>query len=157
MITVKLHPNSIISIKNACYCTIDLKDFYLNTPMDRPEYMCMKISNLPLDFVKAYNLIDLATNDGTIYAKIQKGMYGLLQAGILVQNLLENASTHTATIKAMSHQAFRNMTGGLSHSLSVSTTLASSMSGRSMPTILQRFSRNTTNVPLTGIETNTLA
>jgi hypothetical protein len=51
--------------------------------------MCIEISNLPPNFVKAYNLIDLATNDGTIYIKIQKGMYGFLQAGILAQNLLE--------------------------------------------------------------------
>jgi hypothetical protein len=34
MITVKLHLNSVISTKNACYCTINLKDFYLNTPME---------------------------------------------------------------------------------------------------------------------------
>jgi hypothetical protein len=34
MITVKLHLYSVISTKNACYCTINLKDFYLNTPMD---------------------------------------------------------------------------------------------------------------------------
>ncbi len=34
MITVKLHLNSVVSTKNACYCTIDLMDFYLNTPMD---------------------------------------------------------------------------------------------------------------------------
>ncbi len=34
MITVKLHLNSIILTKNACYCTINLKDFYLNTPME---------------------------------------------------------------------------------------------------------------------------
>ncbi len=89
MITVKLHLNSVISTKNARNCTIDLKDFYLNTPMDRPEYMRMKISDLPPNFIKAYNLINLATNDGTIYIKIQKGMYGLPQAGILTQNLLE--------------------------------------------------------------------
>jgi hypothetical protein len=88
MITIKLHLNSIISTKNACYCTIDLKDFYLSTPMDRPEYMRMKISNLPPNFVKAYNVIDLATNNGTIYIKIQKGVYDLPQAGILAQNLL---------------------------------------------------------------------
>jgi hypothetical protein len=89
MITVKLHLNSVISTKNACYCTIGLKDFYLNTPMDQPEYMRMKISDLPPNFVKAYNLNDLATNNSTIYIKIQKGMYGLPQAGILAQNLLE--------------------------------------------------------------------
>ena len=89
MITVKLYLNSIISTKNACFFTIVLKDFYFNTPMDRPEYMHTKISNLPPDFVKSYKLNDLATNDGTIYVKIQKGMYGLPQAGILVQNLLK--------------------------------------------------------------------
>ncbi len=53
MITAKLHLNSVVSTKNACYCTFKLKDFYLNTPMDQPEYMRMKISNLPPDFVKS--------------------------------------------------------------------------------------------------------
>jgi hypothetical protein len=99
--------------------------------------MHMKISNLPPNFIKAYTLIDLAANNGTIYIKIQKGMYGLLQSGILAQNLLENASTNTATIKAMSHRASGNMTGGLSCSLSVLTTLASSTVGGSTPTILR--------------------
>jgi hypothetical protein len=51
MITVKLHLNSIISTKLARYCTIDLKDFYLNTPIDQLEYMRMKISDLPPNFV----------------------------------------------------------------------------------------------------------
>jgi hypothetical protein len=51
--------------------------------------MHMKISDLPPDFVKSYNLNDLATNDGTIYVKLQKGMYGLPQAGILAQNLIK--------------------------------------------------------------------
>jgi hypothetical protein len=89
MITVKLHFNSVISTKNACYCTINLKEFYLNTPMDQVEYMRMMISNLPTKFVKVYNLNDLSTNNGTIYVKIQKGMHGLPQGGILVQNLLK--------------------------------------------------------------------
>ncbi len=43
MVTVKLHLNSVISTKGARYCTIDLKDFYLMTPMTCPEYMHMKI------------------------------------------------------------------------------------------------------------------
>ncbi len=89
MITVKLHLNSIISTKNACDCTIDVKDFYLNTPMDQPEVMRIKLSNLTPNFVKFYNLTNLANNDGTIYVKIQKGMYQLPQGGILAQNLLK--------------------------------------------------------------------
>eukprot|EP00804_Cyclotella_cryptica_P002892 CCRYP_009398-RA/>CCRYP_009398-RA protein AED:0.47 eAED:0.47 QI:0/-1/0/1/-1/1/1/0/79 len=39
MITVKILLNSIISTVNAKFMTIDIKDFYLNTPMERPEYM----------------------------------------------------------------------------------------------------------------------
>jgi len=37
MVTIKLHLNSVISTKGARYCTIDLKDIYLMTPMTRPE------------------------------------------------------------------------------------------------------------------------
>jgi hypothetical protein len=50
MVTVKIHLNSVISTKGACYCTIDLKDFYLNTPMARPEFMRMKLADLPKEF-----------------------------------------------------------------------------------------------------------
>jgi hypothetical protein len=34
MITVKMHLNSVILTKGVQYCTFDLKDFYLNTPME---------------------------------------------------------------------------------------------------------------------------
>ncbi len=73
MVTVKLHLNSVILTKGARYCTIDLKDFYLMTPMARPEYMCMKIKDLPKDFVIMYNLANKATSDGFFYSKIKKG------------------------------------------------------------------------------------
>ncbi len=85
MVTVKLHLNSVISTKGAHYCTIDLKDFYLMTPMTCPEYMRKKIKDLPEEFVTMYNLTDKATSDDFVYIKIQKGMYGLPQAGILVK------------------------------------------------------------------------
>ncbi len=89
MVTVKLHLNSVISTKCARYCTIDLKDFYLMTPMTRPEYMRMKIKDLPEEFVTMYNLTNKSTADGFVYIKIQKRMYGLPKAGILAQKLLE--------------------------------------------------------------------
>jgi hypothetical protein len=34
LLTVKILLNSIISMPNAKFMTIDIKDFYLNTPMD---------------------------------------------------------------------------------------------------------------------------
>ena len=38
LLTVKLLLNSIISTPNAKFMTLDLKDFYLMTPMKRYEY-----------------------------------------------------------------------------------------------------------------------
>jgi hypothetical protein len=57
--------------------------------MERPEYMRLKLSDLPHDFVDMYNLTKIAQDNDNIYIKIQKGMYGLPQAGILAQQLLE--------------------------------------------------------------------
>ena len=57
--------------------------------MARPEYMRMKLKDIPPKFVKIYDLEKIAAPDGTIYIKIQMGMYGLPQACILTQNLLK--------------------------------------------------------------------
>ena len=70
MVTAKLHLNSVISAKGARYCTIDLKDFYLNTPMARPKYMRMKLKDIPPKFVKLYDQKRIAAPNGTVYIKI---------------------------------------------------------------------------------------
>ena len=36
---------------------MDLKDFYLNTPMDIPEFIHMKLDIFPEDVIKEYNLM----------------------------------------------------------------------------------------------------
>ena len=51
-----------------------MKDFYLNTPMERPEYMRMKLKDLPQEFVNLYKLTKIAEDDGNVYFRIQKGM-----------------------------------------------------------------------------------
>ena len=89
MMMVKMHLNRIISTKGAQYCTIDLKDFYLNTQMERPEYMQMKLRDLPQEFVDMYDLTKKVEDNGNLSIKIQKGIYGLPQAGILAQQQLE--------------------------------------------------------------------
>ena len=89
MLTTKILLNSVISTKGAQFMTIDIKDFYLNTPMVRPEYMRLKLSDIPDNIITLYNLDKLVTTDGYVYVLIQKGMYGLPQAGIIAQQLLE--------------------------------------------------------------------
>ncbi len=89
LLTIKLLLNSIISTPNEKFMTMDIKDFYLNTPMARYEYMRLRIVDMPEDVIAHYKLTDIATHDGYIYCKIQKGMYGLAQAGIIAQQLLK--------------------------------------------------------------------
>jgi hypothetical protein len=68
---------------------IDLANFYLNTPMPNPEYMCLRLDIIPNKIIIAYKLLDIVTPDGWVYIEIRKVMYGLPQAGILANQLLE--------------------------------------------------------------------
>ena len=65
--------------------------FYLNKPMVCPEYMWLKVSDIPAHIIALYKLDKLTTTDGYVYVLIQKGMYSLPQAGIIVQNNLRHA------------------------------------------------------------------
>jgi hypothetical protein len=86
---LKLLLNSVLSWKGARFSSINLKNFYLDTPMPEPKYICIKISDIPDKFIKEYKLIGL-DHDGWIYFKICQGCYGLLQADILANNLLHS-------------------------------------------------------------------
>jgi hypothetical protein len=68
---------------------LDSKDFYLNTLMKRNKYMHLKISDIPEEIIQEYKLHELVMEVGYIYCEIRKGIYGLLQAGITAQELLQ--------------------------------------------------------------------
>jgi hypothetical protein len=84
--TSKILINSVISTLGAKFLVIDIKNFYLNTPLGRFEYMVINLSSLPQETIDKYDLIELA-QDGKVYIEIQKGMYGLPQQGILANEL----------------------------------------------------------------------
>jgi hypothetical protein len=67
LLTVKILINSTVSTPNAKYMTMDIKNFYLNTPMAWYKYMQLRIANIPDNVIKHYNLTSLATPDGYIY------------------------------------------------------------------------------------------
>ncbi len=48
---VKLLINSVLSQRNARLATMDLKNFYLNTPLNQPEYVRIKLADIPLEFI----------------------------------------------------------------------------------------------------------
>ena len=57
--------------------------------MARYKYLRLKLSKLPEDEIEQYGLKDKTTIEGYIYVYIRKIMYGLPQAGLLAQDLLE--------------------------------------------------------------------
>jgi hypothetical protein len=67
---------------------MDIKNYYLGTPLPRFEYMKMLLSRFPEEIIQKYNLNDLAV-DGWVYIEIRKGMYGLKQAELLANQLLQ--------------------------------------------------------------------
>ncbi len=81
--------NNFLSQKNACFSSVDLKNFYLDMPTPEPEYVCIKILDIPQEFIDKYKLTGLDC-DGWIYFKICQGCCELPQAGTLANNLLQS-------------------------------------------------------------------
>jgi len=76
LLTVKLLlKNNIISTANAKIMTIDIKYFYLMTPMKRYEYFRMKIDLFPQDIIEEFNLMDKVDHDGNVFCEVCHGMY----------------------------------------------------------------------------------
>jgi hypothetical protein len=67
---------------------MDIKNYYLGTLLSRFEYMKMLLSRFPEEIIQKYNLNALAV-DGWVYIEIRKGVYGLKQAGLLANQLLQ--------------------------------------------------------------------
>jgi hypothetical protein len=91
--TFKIIINSTLSTEDAAMMMMDVKNYYLSTPLPRFEYMRMLLSRFPEEIVQRYNLNALSI-DGWVYIEIRKGMYGLKQAGLLANQLLQ---THLAS------------------------------------------------------------
>ncbi len=78
--------NSVLA-DDANFMTTDITDYYLGTPLLRPEYIRIARKQLSATICSEYSLDDVCT-DGYVYFEIVKGMYGLPQAGLLAQKRL---------------------------------------------------------------------
>ena len=53
---VKLLLNSVVSKNGAKLFTHDIKNFYINTPVERFEYMRLKMEDIPENVMEKYEL-----------------------------------------------------------------------------------------------------
>ena len=89
MLVVEILFNSVISTCGAQFMTIDISNFYLLTPFKQPEYIRVKIDDLPDEIINKYKLRKKINKTGMLYIEVTKGMCGLPQAGLLTNELLE--------------------------------------------------------------------
>ena len=61
----KLVFNSVLSRPGAKFTTFDICNYYLQTPLGRPEYVRVRLSDIPDEFVQEYYLLAYA-RDGWI-------------------------------------------------------------------------------------------
>ena len=99
MLVTKFLLNSVISTRGAKFMTMDISDFYLNTPMRRPEYIRLNMRHIPKEIIDEYNLCNIADPDGSIHIEAQRGMYGLPHAGLIANELPEKRLNQAGHIK----------------------------------------------------------
>jgi hypothetical protein len=89
MLVAKMLFNSVISTKGACFMTMDISNFYLMTPLHRPKFIHVKLSNILNEVIEEYKLREKATKNSSVYIKAKRGLYGLPQSGLLANELLK--------------------------------------------------------------------
>ena len=89
MLVAKILFNSVVSTRNAKFMTMDISNFYLMTPLKRPEYICISIKDIPDEIINKYKLRNIVDDKVSIHIQANRGMYGLPQAGLLANELLE--------------------------------------------------------------------
>ena len=65
---------NVLSRRGAKFACFDLEIFYLDTPMKDPEYVRVRITDLPQEFIDVYGLDEYA-HKGWVYFEIVKAYY----------------------------------------------------------------------------------
>ena len=52
MTTTNILLNSVVSTPSTKFMTLDIKDFYYDTKLDRYEYMCMALADIPSEIIE---------------------------------------------------------------------------------------------------------
>ena len=86
--TAKCVFNSVVSTTGSRYLLADIKHFYLNNILPDPEFIWIPLKIIPQEIIDTYDLKALVDDQGWIYMRIEKGMYGLKQAGIITNQEL---------------------------------------------------------------------
>ena len=116
--TIRLLLNAIVSEK-ASYMCIDIKDYYLGTPLLDPEYMTISVKHIPASTQFKYGIQQLASN-GSVVMRLGSTIYGLTSAGRLSQDrLIAHLAQHGYNQAAHTPCLFTHSSNGIAFALVV--------------------------------------
>ena len=78
----------MLSTEGANYMCLDIKNFYLTAALDCYEDMKIPLALFP-EWIKAQYNLDTHARDGFVFLEIRRVVWGLPQAGILANKLLQ--------------------------------------------------------------------
>ena len=64
--------NSVLCLHGEKFSCFEIKNFYLATPIDRSEYVKIKIDDIPAKFIEEYDLLAF-THNGWVYFETVRG------------------------------------------------------------------------------------
>ena len=98
--TVMILLNATVSEQYARFTTADIKDFFLMSDFERPEYMWIPLAQIPDRIQSAYNVANYAVN-GRVLVEITKGSMVYLKRLYSPSNGWTPYSPHTGTLRPL--------------------------------------------------------
>ncbi len=78
----------MLSTEGAKYMCLNIKNFYLTAAVDYYDYMKIPLELFP-EWIKTQYNLDTHARDGFVFLEIRRAGWGLPQAGILANKLLQ--------------------------------------------------------------------
>jgi hypothetical protein len=98
--------------------TLDVKDFYLMTPLPRPEYIRIPLKFLSPKIINQHSLQPFVHNNSILF-EVTKSMYGLPHAGKIAQDVLIGRLVKHGYLQSGTTCLFRHVTNGVAFTLVV--------------------------------------
>ena len=68
--TCKLHMNGVVSTPGSRFAGGDVKDFYLNTPLNKKRYGKVRVKYIPEETIKQHHLEQYIEDNGWLHFEI---------------------------------------------------------------------------------------
>ena len=102
--------NSVLSRPNTKFCSFDIANFYLGTPTQRPEYVKIKLEDIPQEFIDEYNLLAYA-HHGWVFLKLLKTVMASPRVVSWLMTSFGRASTRQVIMRLPPLLAYGSISG----------------------------------------------